>query len=434
MIPINSDLRIVLVAAMIVLVSLSVSLFAAYFAYKRRVPYLKHWGFTSALVAAGYGTYALSKIAPSFVYMVISNLLIYAGMCFVIAGAAAITKRKIPYCLYLAGMCVTLFLFILFGYCIPSYALRNLVITVTVSVSSAIAAWLLFRPLEMEKRHITALGAWLFVVYAAFYLLRSILLVGVVIQDGLTGYLPAVWEVCLMLVTLMLFVVLGTSFFTMMGGLFAYDLEKSLKRSKALIHEIHHRTKNNILLISSLISLHENEVSDETSKKVFNNLKNRLDSIMTVYRMLGNVEDGQYADVKDYLEELCNGIQQSVISRLSTVRFNVMAESQLLEVKNLVSIGLIVNETVTNALKHAFPDNREGIISIYFVSKMKSYILTIRDDGIGIDTANSDTDVLKKSNSLGLVLIRTLANQLNGTVSMDSSPGEGTEFTLEFSS
>lgn len=241
---------------------------------------MKHWAAASGMVALGYAAYALVNLAPSFVPIVIGNSFFVIGMFFVTNGALTIVGRRIRAEFYIAGIILSTGLFLFFGYIVPSFAARNIVVSLAVSVCSAVSASVLLNPGEPEKKRITVLGAGVFIAYAIFYFARSVLLLMAVIRHGRSGSLPVSWELCLMLLALMLFVVLGVSIFTMMGGFLVLDLEKSLVRNSLLLNEVQHRTKNNLALAGSLISLQEDDLTDPAAKSALQELQKRLDRNM----------------------------------------------------------------------------------------------------------------------------------------------------------
>jgi len=421
-----------LLAAVLIHGSLAAAMYFAYRVYGRRVLYFKHWALASALVAAGYCLYALIYRVPLFFPLVLGNGCFVLGMNFVTAGAAAITGRERDPRKCIIGIVTAFSLLLFFTYIFPLFVIRNLIVSLAVAGCSMVSARFLLSPSDPEDRKITLLGARVFIAYAVFYLFRSTLLLWVIITRGLEETLSANLETVLMLGALVLFIFLGISFFTMMGGLFVKNLEKSLERNRTLLREIQHRTKNNIALVSSLVSLQEREVSDPAVKKGFSELKKRLDTITTVYQMLGQVEDGQRADARDYLSRLCAGIRSSIISSYSHIIFDYSAESYLLDSNDLIPLGLVLNELIFNALKHAFPDNQPGSIRVSFTAHDGECLLEVSDNGVGLNRGTLDDSHTQDDESIGMLLINTLAKQLKGDLTIAAGSGEGTRVTLRF--
>lgn len=419
-------------AAELIQAALALSMFVAYQVYGRRVRYLGQWAIASLLVTVGYGLYALAGRIPSAIPIVAGNGSFIAGMYFVMAGAADLSGRRGTPGWPIGGMLLSIPLLLFFGYVVPSFAVRNLIVSLSVAVCSMVSALYLLDPAKPEMKKVTILGVWVFMAYATFYLLRSALLVWTISKNGLSGLISTRVEVAILLGALVLFVFLGIAFFTMMGGLFVQDLRKSLRKNEDLLLEIQHRTKNNIALISSLVSLQENEVTDAAAKQAFRELKARLETITRVYRLLGRAEDGQHADIKKYLEDLCSGIRDSVASSSSNVAFQCRAEPRVMDSLTLIPLGLIVNELAANALKHGFPNKRPGTIRVQFTSGDNECVLEVTDNGVGFDTDLLNSESHAEGRSIGMALVYSLADQLDGVVTIESTIGQGTRGTLRF--
>lgn len=428
----DSALRTVLAAAMIVQAMLSLSMLFAYFVYRRRIPYIQYWAFSSGMVSLGYGSYALANAAPAFLSVVIGNSFFIVGMCFITEGTLRLVGKKADVRIYAALIACAVGAFLFFGYAYPSFAVRNLIVSLAVSGSSAVSAYLLFGMDNRDKKKATAIGAWTFAAYTVFYFTRAVFVVSTLIRNGPEGTLPLESELLFMYFSLAFFIVLGASFSTMMAGLLILDLEKSLGENKVLLSEIQHRTKNNLALVSSLISLQESDQKDSSVKKALADLKKRLQTITTVYRLLGKFENGNRADARNYIEELCAGIRGSIIAGRPSISLEVTAESRFLDANILVPIGLIVNELTTNAVKYAFPEGRSGSIHVRFYSRNDECVLEVADDGVGFGSLPVEPPKRHESGSLGLFLVRSLAGQLRGSLRSESGPNEGARFTLVF--
>ena len=429
---IDSALRTILAAAMIVQAALSLSMLFAYFKYRQRIPYIKYWALASGAVSLGYGVFALAHAVPAFVPMVIGNTLFIVGMCFITEGSLKIVGKDVGVRLYTALILLSAGSFLFFGYVRPSFAIRNLILSLAVAGSSALSSFLLFRLGSPETKKTMAIGAWTYAAYAVFFSVRVFFIAAALIENGLGGTLSPTLELRFMYFSLAFFVVLGASFSTMMAGLLISDLEKSVEENKMLLNEIRHRTKNNLALVSSLVSLQESEQKDPPAKKALSDLKKRLQTITTVYRLLGKFDNGHRADVRHYLEELCAGIRDSIMSGRSSVSLDVSAESRLLDARILVPVGLIVNELTTNAIKYAFPGDRTGTIRVVFRSADADCVLEVSDDGVGFGSLPIAPPKRHEGGSLGLFLVRSLTTQLRGTLTAESRPDEGSRFNVVF--
>ncbi|MDZ7793237.1 MAG: histidine kinase dimerization/phosphoacceptor domain -containing protein [Spirochaetia bacterium] len=203
--------------------------------------------------------------------------------------------------------------------------------------------------------------------------------------------------------------------------------EKALKEKETLLHEIHHRVKNNMTVISSLLRLQMDSIDNKIAREALQESQNRVQSMSMIHQTLYQSEDLSAINLKTYLSELGKNIMNNY-SINNKVQFIIDVENIMIEVKQASTVGLIVNELITNCLKYSFPDYREGEIVLRLKSNNENEVdLRLSDNGIGMpvgfDWKNSDT--------LGLQLVRTLVEQqLNGTVEVDSI--NGATFTIKF--
>ncbi len=205
-------------------------------------------------------------------------------------------------------------------------------------------------------------------------------------------------------------------------------LEKSLNEKETLFKEIHHRVKNNMTVISSLLKLQLSVVKDEKAKEALQDSQNRVQTMSMIHETLYRSDDLSFIDMQTYLSELGRTILQSYTVG-DNVNLKVESENIMIGVKQASSLGLIVNELITNSLKYAFPDNKKGEIVLTLKSiKEDMAELIVFDNGDGI---TEDFD-LQNADSLGLKLVRTLVeNQLDGSIDLNNA--NGTKFTIKFS-
>lgn len=205
------------------------------------------------------------------------------------------------------------------------------------------------------------------------------------------------------------------------------QIKVSLKEKETLLHEIHHRVKNNMSVISALLSLQMNNVDNQIAKEALQDSQNRVQSMSMIHETLYQSDNLSAVDLKTYLSELGRNIIQNY-SVSNKVQLKVEAENIMIGVKQASPVGLIVNELITNSLKYAFADDREGVILLELKSNNENGVeMAISDNGIGILEGFN----LQNADSFGLKLIKTLVeNQLNGSIDMESK--NGTKFTIKF--
>ncbi|PWU10205.1 MAG: hypothetical protein C5B51_04730, partial [Terriglobia bacterium] len=201
----------------------------------------------------------------------------------------------------------------------------------------------------------------------------------------------------------------------------------SLREKETLLKEIHHRVKNNLQVIASLLRLQARYLRDEQSRGMFEESQNRVHSIALVHEMLYRTKDLARIEFGDYLRTLTNHLSEGWKGRPESIAIFVDAPGIQLTVDTAIPCGLIVNELVTNALKHAFPESRSGSVWISAEWEPEGQLnITVRDDGIGMPEGLE----LHRSGSLGLDLVGTLARQLRASVHIARQAG--TAFSFRF--
>ncbi len=184
----------------------------------------------------------------------------------------------------------------------------------------------------------------------------------------------------------------------------------SLKEKEQLLKEIHHRVKNNLQIISSLLNLQSENVLDEKYLSMIRESKNRIYSMALVHEMLYTSPYLSKIELKEYIKRLCKNVHESFHSPGSIIDFKYDVEQELfLDIDKMIPVGLIVNEIVSNSLKYAFP-NKKGTIYIDLKHSGNANYLLVSDDGIGLpDKFNPETD-----GHLGMQLIQMLSEQIGG--------------------
>lgn len=202
----------------------------------------------------------------------------------------------------------------------------------------------------------------------------------------------------------------------------------SLHEKETLLKEIHHRVKNNMQIVSSLLDYQTQFIKDKNVIDIFIESQNRIASMALVHEKLYQSKDLARIDFYDYMSDLVANVFQSYVKNSGKIKLNMNIENIQLDIDLAIPCGLIINELLTNSLKYAFPAGREGEIKVAFHKTDENMLqLVISDNGIGIPP---DMDI-RKTGSLGLHLVSILAeNQLHGKININRK--EGTEFTIEF--
>ena len=219
------------------------------------------------------------------------------------------------------------------------------------------------------------------------------------------------------------------------------QIKQSLAEKEVLLKEIHHRVKNNLQIISSLLNLQSRYVEDKDAFGIFKESQNRIKSMALIHEKLYQSEDLTKIDFAEYIKSLTFHLFHSYSVDPSTVELSINFKDVLFDIDTSIPCGLIINELISNSLKYAFPvtkrqelengsfanhNSQKGEISVDFQLEGEKYVLTISDNGVGfpegLDFQNTET--------LGLRLVNILVSQINGVITLDKS--EGTSFKIEF--
>ncbi len=208
------------------------------------------------------------------------------------------------------------------------------------------------------------------------------------------------------------------------------DMEEQLRQSLAekvlLLREVHHRVKNNLQIISSLLALQADCIESPEAKAVFADSQARIRSMALIHQQLYGTTTLDSIDFGAYLEQLAGSLFSFHGGQDTPVTIKTAVENLPLGIDTALTCGLIINELVTNAIKHAFDPNEPGIVKVVFTTEKGFFVLTVEDNGTGFKEAENPST----SDSLGLSLVEALVDQLHGTMTV-SSP-QGTLFRIEF--
>lgn len=208
---------------------------------------------------------------------------------------------------------------------------------------------------------------------------------------------------------------------------------ESLKEKEILLKEIHHRVKNNLQIITSLLYLQSKHSNDPILSNLLLESQRRIKSMALIHEKLYQSSNLASIDFKDYITNLMHDLKRTYENNGNIIQLNMEVESLYLDIDKAIPCGLIINELVSNAYKYAFPDTwREthSTTPTVFIKFLKTpenkLCLTVKDNGCGM----GDIEENKNTTSLGLKLVSSLSNQLNGNLSIESK--QGSSFTLVF--
>lgn len=208
-------------------------------------------------------------------------------------------------------------------------------------------------------------------------------------------------------------------------------IKKSLKEKEILLKEVHHRVKNNLQIVASLLNLQLPDIPDEKSAKLINESQNRIITMALVHESLYDTQDYVEVNVREYLERLLSHVYRTSCSQYDIrVQYSLDAPDISIPLGSAISLGLIVNELFTNALVHGIKEMDEGNITVRIVKDDDMrFTLVVKDNGVGIP---EDIDI-HSGNSLGMLLVSNLSEQLDGSFSIVREQGTKAVVTFHLS-
>jgi len=201
------------------------------------------------------------------------------------------------------------------------------------------------------------------------------------------------------------------------------QLERAVAEKEILLKEIHHRVKNNMAVISSLLSLHEREIEDPATREVFKAMRSRIKTMSLVHEQLYRSGDFEHVDLGSYVDQVASSLFQSQDDASGRIIVHRDISSVTLGLDSAIPCGLIVTELVSNALKHGFPAGRTGKVRVSLHERAPGEVeLAVEDDGVGLDIA--------EQSGFGLHMVELLVQQLGGTI--EHGVGAGRRVVVRF--
>ena len=205
------------------------------------------------------------------------------------------------------------------------------------------------------------------------------------------------------------------------------ELKSSLKEKEVLLKEVHHRVKNNLQVISSILNLQTSYVSDESTLDILKECQNRIKSMSFIHESLYQSKDLSDVSFASYIQNLCSNLHYSYMMRDRAIHMRFDIEEVFLKLDTAIPCGLIINELVSNAFKYAFTGRDKGELLISLkAAGGNEFVLTVEDNGKGIPEGFD----IEQSDSLGLQLVITLVDQIRGEMDIESV--DGLKYTIRF--
>jgi len=204
------------------------------------------------------------------------------------------------------------------------------------------------------------------------------------------------------------------------------QIKKDLQEKIVLLQEIHHRVKNNMQIISSLLSIQSAHIKDKKIRTLFYESRNRIHTMALIHEQLYGTDDLSSIDIKEYVKTAVHHLFSSYSIDPARIKLRYDMIDMKFDINIAIPLGLIINELVTNSIKHAFPENRKGEIRIGFRILNNIYELLVCDNGIGL----SSEIKIEETTSLGLQLVNVLVKQINGKIKIIRK--KGARFIITF--
>ncbi|MBI5207155.1 MAG: HAMP domain-containing protein [Candidatus Firestonebacteria bacterium] len=203
-------------------------------------------------------------------------------------------------------------------------------------------------------------------------------------------------------------------------------LIRTIEEKEVLLKEIHHRVKNNMQIISSILNLQTGYTSDKETITALRESRDRIQVMALIHEKLYQSKNLSKIDFYEYIDELITNLFSSYGIKSEIIKFEIDVKNIFLNINTAIPCGLIINELISNCLKHAFPNRKSGKVKLSIYNDNETYTIIVSDDGIGLPE-NFD---YRKTESLGIKLVASLINQLNGTLTLDKNMG--TTFKIMF--
>lgn len=208
-----------------------------------------------------------------------------------------------------------------------------------------------------------------------------------------------------------------------------HRLQSALKEREVLLQEVHHRVKNNLQVVTSLINMQLRQVRDEAARTALDQSRRRVSAIALIHEKLHQLKDFTQVPFDEYVRGLARAVFDAAGTSGDQVELKLSIEPLSLALEQAAPCGLIINELVSNAVKHAFAHGRRGAVTVGLARAVGGGAhLWVSDDGVGVP-ANFDVEA---TSSLGLRLVQTLARQLGGQLMVETMAGAGTTFRVSF--
>jgi PAS domain S-box-containing protein len=204
-------------------------------------------------------------------------------------------------------------------------------------------------------------------------------------------------------------------------------LRKTIKEKDLLLKEVHHRVKNNMQIISSILTLQLNSINNKHYYELFKVSQNRIHALSLIHELLYKTNGLDSIDFSKFISRYISNTKKTYNEYVSRIKINIEIEPLILGIDSAIPLSLILNELLMNSFKYAFPGNKKGKIDLVFKRNQKSYYLKVNDNGVGFTTNTTS----RENDTVGLKLVNELIKQINGRIECTNNNGVAYLITFE---
>jgi two-component sensor histidine kinase len=418
------DIKTVFLSSHILNFILSLIIFVIWIYYRKSFKGLTYYLFGIISISTGNFLITLRESSLAIFGIVISNVLITLGLVFI---SHSLIRLLLPKNTKKSILLYSFPVFILIGQTVFGYVIPDL--TIRIMIMSAVPLVLMIINIIIVKKSIAFKTLPGFLIMTISFILGTTMLIRLIITPLTLNSKSFLNSGNFQAITMFIWMISIITFSVSIIILIFNELQRieanlTLEKEQ-LIKEMDHRIKNNLSAIHGILNLHHANEKNENIKSIIKEIDSRIKTITNIHNLLYKKSGSKTVDLNNYLSEIVYGVLSSY--NLHYIKVEIDIPEITLNYTNAMNYGLVVNEIITNACKHAFDDKNSGRIILSFQEKPKEdiYELRIKDNGKGLPE-NFD---LKQQNSMGIKLIKSFAENQKGKIDIETSK-KGTEFSI----
>jgi two-component sensor histidine kinase len=366
------------------------------------------------LQAIGWALIDLRSLVPDFLSFSVGNSLQFCGMA--LEGLGLLSLKRHPDRPWIASYEVSLAL-MLAAWWFPGIAntTRIFLISLPYPIFFGVPGYFL---LDLNGKKSTKLQRFIgivLIIYPLGMLVRGFFVLN---QDSYSLASQGLLQVLVLLLQVLVMILGSTGYILVRKEEANESLARASEEKNLLLLELQHRVKNSLSIIASLASL-EGELHDEEFRESMGKVRDRINAVAKLYELLINTDPTKGVRLDSYMRDIAQKLVGSYTASPGRVGLALSLDPVTLDAKSAIAVGLIVNELATNALKHAFPGDRAGTLSLGLAAKDGRIELVVADDGVGMPESWTEGS----SKGLGTLLVSTLVKQISGTLAREAVRG-----------